>query len=153
MIDEYLAELYKLYTQLPYFTYKQLSEYMSDKYNIDIQSSKIREILCNKFSNISEVKKRNRSNLEGITDGQLQILYNLRTEEDYSYKMLVKYLEEKFKIKSNYSILSKVMKEKFPDIDEKFKERKNERYFKMQGKIITSEERKIIKKRLEKIEL
>ena len=144
MIDEYLAELYKLYTQLPYFTYKQLSEYMSDKYNIDIQSSKIREILCNKFSNISEVKKRNRSNLEGITDGQLQILYNLRTEEDYSYKMLVKYLEEKFKIKSNYSILSKVMKEKFPDIDEKFKERKNERYFKMQGKIITSEEKKII---------
>lgn len=44
---------------------------MSDKYNIDIQSSKIREILCNKFSNISEVKKRNRSNLNGITDGEL----------------------------------------------------------------------------------
>ena len=36
MIDEYLTELYKLYTKLPYFTYKQLSEYMSDKYNIDI---------------------------------------------------------------------------------------------------------------------
>ena len=36
MIDEYLAELYILYTELPYFTYKQLSEYMSDKYNIDI---------------------------------------------------------------------------------------------------------------------
>ena len=82
--------------------------------------------------------------MKGITDGELQILYNLRIEEDYSYKMLVKYLEEKFKIKSNYSILSKVMKEKFPDIDEKFKDRKNERYFKMQGKIITSEEKKII---------
>lgn len=144
MIDEYLDELYKLYTQSPYFTYKQLSEYMLDKYNIDIQSSKIREILCNKFSNISEIKKRNRSNLEGITDRQLERLYKLRTEEDYSYEMLVKYLEEKFKIKSNYSILSKVMKEKFPDIDKKFKEHKNERYFKRQGKIITSEERKII---------
>ncbi|MGG7059657.1 HNH endonuclease [Clostridium tertium] len=144
MIGKYLEELYNLYTQEPYLSYKQLSEYLADKYNHNINDTKIRQILNDKFTDISEVKKINRNNLKGITNEQFQMMYKLRTEKDYSYEMLIKYLEEEFNIKSNYSRLSKVMKAKFDDIEAKFKEHRNERFFKKNGKTITNEERKTI---------